>query len=713
MELQHSNMALIFFIYGLAFFVMGLAIALELRHSSALRLSRGLRLLALFGLLHGVAQWSILFLLVESEGVTIQGSPALRTLFVVLSAVAALALMQFGITLITSTVSGFRWLRVAPAALLAGWIFSFGAPFLYEASTTASAAGLPSANQCVGCHWSASADYVVASKEWLTSADIWSRYLLYLPGSVLAAVGFFLQRPTFRELGMPQIGRLSLWAAASFAVSALVAGIVVPPAPYLPASVLNYATFSERLWFPPQILWAVSAVAIAYFVIRILSVFEIERQRQLQAAVAAREQAQARTLAAQRRARDASERWSQQLEEQVQQRSRELEAFYRLTVDMSNLLDLDEILQSVAERARSLLRADLAVLGLWEPGANTLGIRAVSGNRSEAFTSLRLPTNDETAAALRQLREARALLVDEKEGPNGALRQAMKRESLRHLALVPLRMGERPQGLLCVGLRGRRRFHQPELEMLSRLGAQASIAIENARLYEQAQQLAVLEERERIARELHDSLAQALGYIGLRAGLAMDHLESDDLAGLRSEIERVEETAEEAYTDVRASILDLRSGSPERGLIPTLTEYLKKFSLETGIKAEIHVPEGVLPRLAPAAEIQLIRVVQEALTNVRKHAVAARAVVRFECAEDESTIVSVEDDGRGFDLAGAEKRAGAHFGLQTMRERTESVGGSLEIETAPGRGTRVIAVFPSAARGGRRHAAANKSALGG
>jgi nitrate/nitrite-specific signal transduction histidine kinase len=713
MELQHSNMVLIFFIYGLAFFVTGLAIALELRHASALRLAQGLRLLAIFGLLHGLAQWTILFLLVDSEGVTIEGSRVLRTLFVILSAAAALALMQFGITLITSTVGGHQWLRLVPTALLMGWIFSFGAPFLYEASTTASAAGLPSPSQCIGCHWSASADYVVASKEWLTSADIWSRYLLYLPGSALAALGFVLQRPAFRELRMPQIGRLCLWAAVSFAFSAVVAGTVVPPAPYLPASILNYATFSERLWFPPHILWAISAVAIAYFVIRILSVFEIERQRQLQTAIAAREQAQARALAAQRRAREASERWSQQLEEQVQQRSRELEAFYKLTVDASNLPNLDQLLQSVAERARSLLHADLAALGLWEPDANTLNIRAVSGNRTEAFTSVGLPADDETAAALRQLREARALSVKDEAAPNGGLRQAMRQEGLTHLALAPLRMGERAQGLICLGFRGRRRFHQPELDTLSRLGGQVSIAIENARLYEQAQQLAVLEERERIARELHDSLAQALGYIGFKASLALEELDSQDLTGVRNELAHMEGVAQDAYTDVRASILDLRSASPGQGLIPTLTEYLKKFSLETGIETEISVPEGTSPHLTPATEIQLIRVIQEALTNVRRHAVATRAVVRFVCGRDGSTVVSVEDNGRGFDLAEAMSRAGSHFGLQTMRERTESVGGTLEIGAAPGRGTKVIAAFPPAARGGRRHAATNKSSLSG
>src|SRR4030065_818168 len=126
-------MVLIFFVCGLAFFVMGLAIALELRHSSILHLSRGLRLLALFVVLHGLAQWTILFLLVDSEGVTIQGSPVLRTLFVVLSAAAALALMQFGITPITSTVSGMRWLRLGPTGPLAGWGVRLGGPLLYEA----------------------------------------------------------------------------------------------------------------------------------------------------------------------------------------------------------------------------------------------------------------------------------------------------------------------------------------------------------------------------------------------------------------------------------------------------------------------------------------------------------------------------------------------------------------------------------------------------
>src|SRR3990172_6384526 len=104
---------------------------------------------------------------------------------------------------------------------------------------------------------------------------------------------------------------------------------------------------------------------------------------------------------------------------------------------MSSLLDLDQILQSVVERARSLLHSDLALRGLGNPEPRSLNIRAVSGNRTEAFASLRLPADDETAAALRQLREARTLPVEGQTAPNGGFRRAMRKEGLTHLALVP------------------------------------------------------------------------------------------------------------------------------------------------------------------------------------------------------------------------------------------------------------------------------------
>jgi two-component system nitrate/nitrite sensor histidine kinase NarX len=143
---------------------------------------------------------------------------------------------------------------------------------------------------------------------------------------------------------------------------------------------------------------------------------------------------------------------------------------------------------------------------------------------------------------------------------------------------------------------------------------------------------------------------------------------------------------------VRQSIFGLRTFvSRGLSLVPTLTEYLHEFSAHNGIAVELEAGGGPLGPIPPASEVQAVRIIQEALTNVRKHARAHHAHVRLQ--RDGSWLrVTVEDDGVGWDRRAEQN--GLHFGLQTMRERAEGVGGRLEIHTAPGGGTRVVATFP-------------------
>src|SRR4030042_1654056 len=138
MTLSNVNTVALFFVYGLAFFAMGLAVALEARRSRS-RLALSLRFLAAFGLLHGAAQWVVMFLLVDTGGASVEGS--------------------------------------------------FAIPQVRGLYTSISETRLPATEQCIGCHWDAAASYVVAGTDWITSAGVWSRYLLFLPGSVLAAGG--------------------------------------------------------------------------------------------------------------------------------------------------------------------------------------------------------------------------------------------------------------------------------------------------------------------------------------------------------------------------------------------------------------------------------------------------------------------------------------------------------------------------------------------
>ena len=193
---------------------------------------------------------------------------------------------------------------------------------------------------------------------------------------------------------------------------------------------------------------------------------------------------------------------------------------------------------------------------------------------------------------------------------------------------------------------------------------------------------------------MHDTLAQVLGYLHLRARTARRTLGQDDgPARVEAELEDMATIAHEAYQDVREAILGLRESiTPGVGIVASLRAYLQRYSRQAGVDATIEVGDGVPDSLPPESEIQLVRVVQEALTNVRKHAGAEHVVVRFGRADD-NLAITVEDDGCGFDPALIEA-TGNQFGLRSMRERVERVGGRIVVDSTPGAGTRVKIYFP-------------------
>jgi signal transduction histidine kinase len=236
------------------------------------------------------------------------------------------------------------------------------------------------------------------------------------------------------------------------------------------------------------------------------------------------------------------------------------------------------------------------------------------------------------------------------------------------------------------------------------LAAQAAIAIENARLYETVRGMATVEERERLAREMHDGLAQALGFLSLKLALAERMVEGNPESPLRVSLGEMRKVAANAYEEVRQAIFGLRTMvSRGLGLVPTLSEYLHEFSQQAGLEVKLEVQqESDLTKFAPEVEVQLVRIVQEALHNVRKHAGARTAWVRF-WREGGDLLMAVEDDGVGFDPTGPLVDGQRHFGLATMRERAESVGGFLTVRLRGGTGTQVMMRLPlTVARGGAR-----------
>lgn len=274
--------------------------------------------------------------------------------------------------------------------------------------------------------------------------------------------------------------------------------------------------------------------------------------------------------------------------------------------------------------------------------------------------------------------------------PLGVLRRAAERIAQGDLAQgVDVRRGDEI-GVLAQA------FETMRLRLLRSLE-------ENAQLQNRLQSVAMLEERERIAREMHDNVGQVLGYVNTKAQAVRALLGAGRIAEADGQLIQLEQAAREVYADLREAILSLRTTTgPDRRLLSALREYVRRFTELSGVETAL-VAEGdphVLA-LSPTTEAHLIRIVQEALTNVRKHASAGRATVR--CAvSDSRVVVSVEDDGIGIKPT----RAGAGFGLQTMRERAEAIGGTMTIEAGPEGGTMVRIDLPAGEEEHRRARAA-------
>jgi PAS domain S-box-containing protein len=216
-----------------------------------------------------------------------------------------------------------------------------------------------------------------------------------------------------------------------------------------------------------------------------------------------------------------------------------------------------------------------------------------------------------------------------------------------------------------------------------------------AQLLQQQRVLAVLEERERLARELHDDLAQVLGYANAQAQAVRELLAQGQIAQADAHLARLAAAAQDAHADAREYILGVKVGSsPGQGFLPALEQYLQRFGQSCGLHTELIVPQMLREgAFEPAVEVQLLRIVQEALTNVRKHACAHSVRVSFAAQGDQAEIV-VEDDGRGFDPAHLSVGDGPTFGLYIMRERAEDAGGTVQVLSIPGQGTKVVVQVP-------------------
>ena len=372
--------------------------------------------------------------------------------------------------------------------------------------------------------------------------------------------------------------------------------------------------------------------------------------------------------------------------------NRELLALHWAALDIYGEVSLRTVLQKVVDQARYLLEARYGAISVYDD-RGLINEFITSGMTREDRERVGTPPAGRGLLGLVLKKGQRLRLRNLTEDPRSAGFPAHHPEMHSLLAVPIICKGPFRGNVYVTDKQTAAEFSEEDESTLVRFATSAAIAIDNAHLNQRLRSLAVAEERVRIARELHDGMAQVLAYVNTKAQAVRAYLEKDKIEQATQQLEQLASAARDVYTDAREGIMALRTQvGPERPLGEALAEYVQRWQTQSGIIARLEIEDKL--ELSPTIELQLLRIIQEALANVRKHSGASVVRVHLKPAAGR-LVATIEDDGSGFDPTIRSRAAFPRFGLAIMRERAESIGGSLEIDSAPGGGTRVKIRVPT------------------
>jgi nitrate/nitrite-specific signal transduction histidine kinase len=372
------------------------------------------------------------------------------------------------------------------------------------------------------------------------------------------------------------------------------------------------------------------------------------------------------------------------LEQKVADRTQELSTLNAIAATVSQSLDLDEVLNLALDQTLQAIDIEAGGIYLLDEEANTLNLASQRGFSAQAVSEInRLQVGEGFSG--RVIESGEPLVVPDVSTDPRLTRMVVRKDGLRSLAVTPLNSKGRVLGTIFAITHDAREFTEQDVQLLTSIGNQIGVAVENARLYEQAQQSAIIEERSRLARELHDSVTQSLYSLTLLAEAGQRLAKAGDIERAREYLHRLGEIGQQSLKEMRLLVYELRPlALREEGFVGALNQRLDAVERRAGVEARM-VTEGKL-ELPENVEEALYRIAQEALNNALKHAAPTSVEVTIR-ADGRRVELEVADDGRGFDLDAVE--GGGGMGLVSMRERAEKIGGTLQVISAAGEGTRV------------------------
>lgn len=365
---------------------------------------------------------------------------------------------------------------------------------------------------------------------------------------------------------------------------------------------------------------------------------------------------------------------------ELEEKRERLESLYEVTALVARATSLEDLAQDFSKRIMSIARAEGVALRWSDQAQQRYLILAASGLPVEMVDAEQCLTAGDCFCGSPTPDHALVVIPI----------RSLPQESLKHCAKagfetvvnVPIRVHERVMGEVSLFFHTKVSLSDAERSLLEALTSHLASAMENLRLNALAREAAVSGERHHLSRELHDSIAQSLAFLKIQVQLMRDAMQSRDQAVMQGVLEEIDTGVRECYGDVRELLVHFRTRANAEDIEPALATTLRKFELQTGLATALEINGHGLP-LAPDVQIQVLHIVQEALSNVRKHARASQVWLRVE--QQPAWVFEVRDDGVGF-AVGDGAVDDTHVGLQIMAERAQRLGALLAVHASPSGG---------------------------
>lgn len=365
-----------------------------------------------------------------------------------------------------------------------------------------------------------------------------------------------------------------------------------------------------------------------------------------------------------------------------------------IATTLTSSLQLGEILNKTLGLVINYMKVEAGEIFLLEEDKETLRMVLHRGQAAEAFWNRNVFRVGEGYPGI-VAKTHKPMIGTHLNNDTNFLRDAVIQAGFRQVACIPLLSGENLMGVMSVSTRGTDPFDERSIELLVAVGAWAGLAIENARLHEDARRLAVLEERDRIGMDLHDGIIQSIYGVGLALEGAQ-HTLAEDPQAAKERIQHAITGLNQAIRDIRTYILDLRPRQlGTDGLLNGIKRLIAEYRANTFSEVKLTEPDSDLKELPHSHSAVLFHICQEALANAAKHAKAKNVQVAL-WTTDERALMEIRDDGKGFDLDNMKTSIG--HGLANMQTRVHAVGGDIDLSSSVGEGTTILVWVPRKVR---------------